>query len=98
MIKLTEKEKQVLKAILVGDSMEYAICDPGSTITDVVTISNRTSLSLSEVKGIVGSLVKKGLVYTDNPEDNYLPHITVASEWDVTEEMAKYVDTLLEEK
>jgi len=98
MIKLTEKEKKVLKIILSGNPMSYCIYDPGSTITDVEAISKRTSFSINEVKGIVGSLVKKDLVVVDDAEDeDYEPHLTVISDYYMSEEDANQIDSILEE-
>ncbi len=63
-MKLTEMEKLVILAFpWVYDSVEDVKSDLGSTWINAAEIAKKTDLRVNTVKGVLGSLVKKDLVY-----------------------------------
>jgi hypothetical protein len=66
MTKLTEMETRVLKAWPSGyDCAEYLKDDLGASWTNAEYLSEKTGLDIKSVKGVLGSLSSKGLIYVD---------------------------------
>lgn len=75
MEKFTEMEKRVLKAHFAeanygcgAETMEDLINDNYS-YADVKDLSKRTGYTINQVKGVVGSLCKKGAIYPEGEDD-----------------------------
>lgn len=66
MTNLTSLEKIVLLAFSTYATAEGTKSDLGVSWTDAAMLATATSLKLNTVKGVLGSLVKKGLVYSDH--------------------------------
>ena len=64
-IKLTKNEAKVLGAFNTYDDVEGTISDLGVSWTDAAELVTETGIKMSSIKGIIGSLVKKGLVDAD---------------------------------
>jgi hypothetical protein len=61
---LTELEKKVLTALVDGMYAEWGFSDVGAT-----DLSESTGIPKKSIRGVIGSLVKKGLVYVDDRTD-----------------------------
>ena len=97
--KLTEKERRIMQLILQGDDLQDAVYDPGSTIVGIKELSEASKYTPNQVKGIINALIKKGLVYYDNAEDeDYLPHLTVTNDDNMSQEEAKEWNDIIKEK
>lgn len=68
MTNLTSLEKIVLLAFNTYATAEGTKSDLGVSWTDATTLADATSLKLNTIKGVIGSLVKKGLVQTDSED------------------------------
>lgn len=75
MEKFTEMEKKVLKAHFAeanygcgAETMEDLISDNYS-YADVKDLSKRSGYTVNQVKGVVGSLCKKGAIYAEGEDD-----------------------------
>lgn len=66
MTSTTALEARVLKTFDLYDSAEATKSDLGVSWTDAKTIAGETGLALASVVGVMGSLVKKGLIQTDD--------------------------------
>lgn len=65
-IKLTELETKVLGAFNTYDDLASTIGDLGVSWTDAKELSVETGIAMKSIKGVIGSLVKKGLVDVDD--------------------------------
>ena len=65
MTSTTALEARVLKTFDLYDSAEATKSDLGVSWTDAKTIAGETGLALATVVGVMGSLVKKDLIQTD---------------------------------
>lgn len=74
-MQITDLEATVINAFDTYESLAGTISDLGVSWTDAATLAKDTSLDLKTVKGVLGSLVKKGLVFADN--DNGQPNSAV---------------------
>lgn len=63
---VTELEQQVMRCFRTYDTLEGTQSDCGVSWTDAAELSKQSGLSLATVKGVLGSLVKKGWVYADD--------------------------------
>jgi DNA-binding MarR family transcriptional regulator len=66
-IDLTHLEEQVLESLI---SDLYA--EPGFSDVDAHDISRNTKIDIKSVRGAVGSLVKKGIIYSDKNDSGYV--------------------------
>lgn len=92
MDKYTELEKQVFNALLDITHSDY--CAYLSDLRD------QTGLNLDTLKGVIGSLTKKGIVITEKDEDtrkqNIFPWINVHSEYRVGSYLCDVIPSLNE--
>lgn len=77
---LTSKELQVLSAFNTYEDAEGTKSDLGVSWTDVQMLATDTGLSVKSVKGVVGSLVKKDLVFADNEDDAKNPALCLTED------------------
>jgi DNA-binding MarR family transcriptional regulator len=66
MTTVTAKQFAVLTAICPVSSAEYAEHDTGSTWTDAAEIAAQTDLPVASVAGVLGTLVQRGFIYTED--------------------------------
>jgi hypothetical protein len=66
MTNLTSLEAIVLNAFEAYSTAEETKCDLGVSWSDATMLAADTGLQVNTVKGVLGSLVKKGLVYADD--------------------------------
>lgn len=59
LVSLTELETKVYKSLKDSDTMEDCHCDAAEEISD------NTSIDIKELRGVISSLVKKGVAYVD---------------------------------
>ena len=64
-LKLTEMESQVLESF-IGEL--YA--EPGFSDVDAKDLSKITKIPMNSIRGVLSSLVKKGIVSLENSDDN----------------------------
>jgi len=64
-LNLTELQTQVLQKLI--DNL-YA--EPGFTDVNVEALSKYTGISMRKIRGVVSSLVNKGIIYIDHTLDN----------------------------
>ena len=75
MEKFTEMEKKVLKAHFKtasegnGTSIMEDLINDNYSYADVKDLSKRTGFTVNQVKGVVGSLCKKGAIYPEGEDD-----------------------------
>ena len=62
-LNLTDMESKALQALIDG---LYA--EPGFSDVDANDISKMTKIDISKIRGVISSLVKKGIVYVDTSE------------------------------
>lgn len=70
MLNLTANEKIVLQAFDTYSDVESTISDLGVSWTGTKELAAETKLSVASIKGILGSLTKKGLVESDDNGEN----------------------------
>ena len=58
-VELTVLETKVYEALKESETMEDCYCDC------VKEISDNTNISMKEIRGVISSLVKKGVAYVD---------------------------------
>jgi len=63
---LTEMEKQVLQSLADSMYAEFGFSDVGAS-----DLSGDTKIEMKTIRGVIASLVKKGLVYAYDRSDNY---------------------------
>lgn len=58
-VQLTNLESKVYESLKQSETMDNCYCDCAEEISD------NTSISMKEIRGVIASLVKKGVVYVD---------------------------------
>lgn len=76
-LNLTELQTQVLQKLI--DNL-YA--EPGFTDVNVEALSKYTGISMRKIRGVVSSLVNKGIIYIDHTLDNEVSESWVALDTD----------------
>ena len=69
---LTDLQAAILPSFLQCGSASSAMGDTGSTYTDAKELAKETGLPFATVRGVVGTLVKAGLVWADDEADGGL--------------------------
>lgn len=77
MTDLTPKEIKVLRSFETYPNVADTVHDLGVSWTDVKELAVESALTMRTVKGVVGSLEKKGLIVCDNDDDQKNPAIAL---------------------
>ncbi len=64
---ITELEKQVLECLI-----DELYAEPGFTDVDAHDIARNTKIDIKSVRGAVGSLVRKGIIYSDRNDSGFV--------------------------
>lgn len=71
MINLTELETIVIKAFDTNYQDAESEKDDNATTGEVASIAGKTGLEIATVKGVFGSLTKKGLIVDTQEDSNF---------------------------
>ena len=89
-MKLTQNEKSVLN-IIATDEMNEVNGDCARTVEESATwvftdqIAKDAGLTINQTKGVLGSLVKKGMIEIDPDEDEAMVQLTQEGIWEVND-------------
>ena len=86
-IKVTKLEKQVLEAMALGMYAELGFSDVG-----IEEVENDTQIPRNVLRGVAGSLEKKGLISIDDRASEGYKHKTDMHIWHLTSQTEGLVD------